>query len=90
MNLSGRGAGIQDPVSTNWLKSVDMVQMMFRDIRFLEEATWQDVFPLPNMGGYFRLIGLLEVPWKMAAVILYRCPVIAIEFHDVLHGFWAG
>ena len=45
---------------------------------------------IPKGGGDYRGIGLVEVMWKVVAVII-NCQITAsITFHIVLHGFWAG
>ena len=38
----------------------------------------------------YRGIGLAEVVWKLVTVILNFCLTTFIEFHNVIHGFWAG
>ena len=40
--------------------------------------------------GDYQGIGLVEVMWKVVAVILNLCLTSSITFHDVLHGFRAG
>ena len=35
-------------------------------------------------------IGMTEVVWKVVTVILIFRLTIYIDFHEVLHGFWAG
>ena len=35
-------------------------------------------------------IGLSEVVWRVVTVIISLCLTIYIDFHNVLHGFWAG
>ena len=46
--------------------------------------------PHPEGKGDYRGIGLVEVMWKVVAVILNRRLTSSITFHDVLHGFRAG
>ena len=41
-------------------------------------------------GREYHGIGLAEVVWKVVTVIISFCLTISIDFHDVLHGFWAG
>ena len=36
----------------------------------------------------FLWIDLIEVFWKNATGLLNRCFTLAIQFHDVLRGFW--
>ena len=45
---------------------------------------------IPKGKGDYRGIGLVEVMWKVVAVILNRRLTSSITFHDVLHGFRAG
>ena len=45
---------------------------------------------IPKGKGDYRGIGLVEVMWKVVAVILNRQLTSSITFHDVLHGFRAG
>ena len=45
---------------------------------------------IPKGRGDYRGIGLVEVMWKVVAVILNRRLTSSITFHDVLHGFRAG
>ena len=33
---------------------------------------------------------MVEVTWKVVAVILHRRLTAGIKFHDALHGFWEG
>ena len=40
--------------------------------------------------GDYRVIGLVEVMWKVVIVILGRRFTAYIAFHDVFSGFWAG
>ena len=45
---------------------------------------------IPKGKGDYRGIGLVEVMWKVVAVILNRRLTSSITFHDVLHEFQAG
>ena len=47
-----------------------MIQTDFRDGELTEEATWQAVVLIPKGKGDYRGIGLVEVMWKVVAVIL--------------------
>ena len=69
---------------------VELVQTAFRDGDLAEEATWQAVVLIPKGKWDYRGIGLVEVMWKVTAVILNRRFTSSITFHDVLHGFRAG
>ena len=74
----------------HWGRVVELVQTAFRDWDLAEEATWQAVVLIPKGKGDYRGIGLVEVIWKVMAVILNRRLTSSITFHDVLHGFRAG
>ena len=69
---------------------MELVQTAFRDGDLAEEATWQAVVLIPKGKGDYRGIGLVEVMWKVVAVILNRRFTSSITYHDVFHGFWAG
>ena len=38
----------------------------------------------------YRVIGLVEVMWKVVAAILNLRLTASITFHNILHGFWVG
>ena len=65
-------------------------QTAFREGKLAEEATWQTVVLIPKGKREFRGIGLMEVTWKVVAVILHRRLMAGIKFHDALHGFREG
>ena len=45
---------------------------------------------IPKGIGEFRDIGLVEVLWKSLLGVI-NCHIgETLQFHDVLHGFWAG
>ena len=50
---------------------------------------WQTVLLITKGGGYFRVIGLIQILCKAAARLLNRPITAAIYFHDTLHGFQA-
>ena len=68
---------------------VELVQTAFRDGDMAEEATWQAVVLIPKGKGDYRGISLVEVMWKVVAVILNHRFTSSITFHDVLHGLRA-
>ena len=75
--------------STNWQKFVYIVQEEFCNGTLAEESTWQTVVLIPKgSSGDFRGIGLVRVLWKAVTSLLNCWLVEAINFHDVLHGFW--
>ena len=51
---------------------MELVQTAFRDGDLAEEATWQAVVLILKGKGDYRDIGLVEVMWKVVAVILNR------------------
>ena len=51
---------------------------------------WQAVVLLPKGGKYYRDIGLMEVMWKVVAVILNHQLAASITFHNFLHIFRTG
>ena len=69
---------------------MDLIQTAFQEGEIVEEATWQTVVLLPKERKEYRVIGLVEVMWKVAAAILHRRLTTAITYHDFLHGFRAG
>ena len=69
---------------------VDLVKTTFREGDLAEESTWQAVVLIPKGKGDYRGIGLVEVMWKVVAVILNCRFTSSITYHDVLHGFRAG
>ena len=69
---------------------VEMTQTAFREGKLAEEAAWQTVVMIPKGKGEFRGIGLVEVTWKVVAVILHRRLTTGLNLHDALHGFREG
>ena len=69
---------------------VDLVQEAFGEGRLAEEATWKAVVLITKGGGDYDGIGLLEMVWKVVAVIINCWFTAYINIHNVLHGFWAG
>ena len=66
------------------------MQTAFREGDLAEESTWQAVVLIPKGGKYYRGIGLVEVMWKVVAVILNQHFTSSITYHDGLHGFQAS
>ena len=73
----------------NWDRVVDLVHTVFREGRLAEEVTWQAVVLIPKGKQYYRVVGLMEVMWKVVAAILNRRLMTSITFHDFLHIFRA-
>ena len=70
-----------------WVKVVEITQTAFWEGEMAEEATWQTVVLIPKGKNEYRGIRLVEVTWKVVAVILHSRLKTAITFHDALHGF---
>ena len=68
---------------------VAMMQTDFQYVWLMEESTWQVVVLIPKGGGEYLGIGLVEVVWKVVTVVINFHLTTSIDFHDVLHGFWA-
>ena len=73
----------------NWARVVELIQTEFQEGELSEENTWQAVVLIPKGEKYYRGIGLVEVMWKVVAVILNRCFTYSITYHNALHGFRA-
>ena len=69
---------------------MELVQTAFRDGDLAEESTWQAGVLNPKGKGDYWGISLVEVMWKVVAVILNRRFTSSITFHDVLHGLRVG
>ena len=76
--------------ASNWGRVVDIVQTAFMEGRLVEENMWQAVVLTPKGEMEYRVIGLVEVMWKLVASVLNRQLTASITFHEFLHGFWAG
>ena len=48
------------------------------------------MFLIPKGNKDTQGIGILEVVWKVAEVVIDTCIKTAVQFHDVLHGFRTG
>ena len=55
-----------------------------------EGAMGQAVVLIPKGRGDYRGIGLMEVVWKVVAVIINQRLTASITYHEFLHGFRAG
>ena len=61
---------VKEPTEAdNWVMVVDLIQTAFQEGMLSEEATWQAVVLITKGKKYYRGIGLLEVMWKVVAVI---------------------
>ena len=73
-----------------WVKVVEITQTAFREVKLVEEATWQTVVIISKGKRGYRGIGLVEITWKVVAVILHFRLTTGITFHDALHRFREG
>ena len=64
--------------------------MAFRDGRLPKECMWKMEFIIPKGDGEFRWIRLVGVLWKSFPGMTNLWIGAAVQFHDVLHGFWDG
>ena len=71
---SKEGGGREDTRegAENWVRVVELVQTAFQDGVLAEDATWQAVFLIPKGEKDYRVIGLVEVVWKVVAAIINR------------------
>ena len=69
---------------------VEITLTAFWEGKLSEEATWQTVVLILKGKRELRGIGLVEVTWKVVAVILHHQLTTGITFHDALHGFREG
>ena len=83
-------AAQSDTEAGNWTMVMDLFQSAFWEGKLAEEAMWQAVVLIPKGKTDYRGIGLVEVMWKVVAVILNHRFTTSITFHDFLHGFWFG
>ena len=74
----------------NWARVVELRQTAFWEGGLAEETTWKAVVLIPKGEKYYWVIGLVEVMWKVVAVILNHRFTSSITYHDALHVFWAG
>ena len=76
--------------AANWAMIVELVHTEFLDGKLAEEAMWKAVVLITKEKKDYRVIGLVEVMWKVVAAILNRRLTASITFHEFLHGFRAG
>ena len=55
-----------------------------------EETTWQAVVMILKGRKEYKVIGLVEVMWKVVVAILHCRLTTSITYHDFLHGVRAG
>ena len=77
----------ENPDTHHWDTLVELVQHVWQTGEMPTCLTWSTVVMLPKASGGFRGIGLLEVIWKLIALIIDSRLKEGIVFHDSLHGF---
>ena len=60
----------QTEAERHWGRVVEIIQRTFRDGELAEEASWQAVVLIPKGKGDYQGISLVELMWKVVAVIL--------------------
>ena len=58
------------PTETHWERLGELIQTAFWEGYVAEEAMWQAVVLIPKGKKDYRVIGLVEVMWKVVAAIL--------------------
>ena len=79
------------PELGNWDKVVAIIQAIFSGGEIVASCAWQTVLMISKgVGTKFRGICLVEVLCKAISIIINRRILSSIQFHDALHGFFAG
>ena len=63
---------------------------MLRDGAVPLEIEWENMVLIPKGKGGYRAIGLVEVLWKVCAVVVNFWLKRRVVLHDTLHRFRAG
>ena len=69
---------------------MDLVQAAFQERNLAEEAPRQAVVLIPKGKNDYQGFVLVEVMWKVVAVIINLRFTASITYHNFLHGLWAG
>ena len=80
----------KDPIGRRWEMVVRLVQVMFRDGTVPVEIAWVKMVLIPGGNGEYRDIGMLEVLWKVCAVVVNCRIKRSVVLHGGLHGFRTG
>ena len=67
-----------------------LIQLVFAERKLPKELTWENIVLLPKGKGGYQGIRLVEVAWKLCAVVLNLRLKKGVELHDSLHGFRYG
>ena len=72
-----------------WQVFVKLIQKIWDRGKIPQQISWMMVVLIPQVGGDYQDIGLLETFWKTIEILMdHRSQVI--EFHDCLQGFLKG
>ena len=82
--------GEEEEGEPNWENLVELVQTVFQEGELAEEATWQAVVMIPKGQQEYRVIGQVEMMWKVVVAILHCRFTSSITYHVFLHRFRAG
>ena len=80
----------KEPVGIRWGRVARLVQMMFRDGTVPLEIEWENMVLIPKWKCEYIFIGLVEVLWKVCAVVVNFWLERSAVLHDALHRFIAG
>ena len=69
---------------------IRLIQKNLEDGVDPEEAAWATMVFLPRERGEYRGIGLVDVVWKVNAMVIKFCQKRSVAIHDALHGFRTG
>jgi hypothetical protein len=77
--------GCKSTLSDKWRVFIELIRTIWDWGEIPEQMSWMVIVLLPNSGGDFQGIGLLNPCWKVVEKIMV-CRLAAIEFHPCLHG----
>ena len=80
----------KDPVDRRWELVVRLVQVLFRDGTLPVDIVWEKMVLIPKGKGEYRGIGLVEVLWKVCAVVVNCWLNRSVVIQDALHRFRSG
>ena len=75
------------PVRRMWELVSRLAQLVFVYGTVPEEIAWATMFLLPKGKGEYRGIWIVEVLWKVCAVVLKFSLKRIVVLHDAIHGF---
>ena len=78
------------PEGRRWKPVVRLVKVMFRYGTVVEEIAWATMVLLPKGKEGYRVIGIVELLWKVFSVVVNCSLKRIIVLHDAIHGFREG